>query len=186
MNKLLNQPNLSLRAHIRDRAIMEIMYATGIRLDELLKLEVYHADLKDKVLYVRKGKGKKQRVVPLGKNAAIYLKEYLEKIRPHYARKNPKERKLFLLNTGLPMNPASVRQMITKYKNQAGITKPVSPHTFRRSCATHLLLQGADIRYIQKLLGHKRLSTTQAYTKVMPVEVKQTHNKTHPGKEFRD
>jgi len=184
MNKLLAQPNLSLKTHIRDRAIMEVLYATGIRLDELLSLEVYHADLKDKVLYIRKGKGKKQRVVPLGKAAVTYLKEYIEKIRPHYSRKNPKERKLFLLNTGLPMNPASVRQMITKYKSETGIKKPASPHTFRRTCATHLLQQGADIRYIQKLLGHKRLSTTQVYTRVMPIEVKQTHNKTHPGKDL--
>jgi len=184
MNKLLAQPNLSLKTHIRDRAIMEAMYSTGIRLDELLSLEVYHADLKDKVLYVRKGKGKKQRVVPLGKNAALYLKEYLEKIRPYYVRKNPRERTLFLNHSGYPLTPESVRGFIRQYRILAGIKKPVSPHTFRRTCATHLLQQGADIRYIQKLLGHKRLSTTQAYTKVMPIEVKQTHNKTHPGKDL--
>ena len=181
VKRLLDQPNLSLKTHIRDRAIMEVLYSTAIRLDELLGVEVYHIDFKDKVLFVYKGKGKKQRVVPLGNNAVKYLKEYLEKIRPYYAKKNPKERRLFLLNTGLAMTPGSVRYVLWKYRQEAGIVKPTSPHTLRRSCATHLLQQGVDIRYIQKLLGHKRLSTTQAYTKVMPVEVKETHNKTHPN-----
>jgi integrase/recombinase XerD len=181
IRRLLKQPNLSLKTGIRDRAIMEVLYATAIRLDELLALEVYHVDLKDKVLYIRKGKGKKQRVVPLGKNAVKYLKEYLEKIRPWYAKKNPKERKLFLNHCGLPMTASNLRVNLRKYRDCAGIKKPVSPHTFRRSCATHLLQNGADIRYIQKLLGHRHLKTTQAYTKVMPVEIKETHSRTHPN-----
>ena len=181
VKKQLDQPNLSLRTGIRDRAIMEVLYATAIRLDELLALVVYHVDLKDKVLYIRKGKGKKQRVVPLGKPAALWLREYLEKIRPWYAKKNPKERKLFLNHSGLAMTAPNLRVNLRKYRDCAGIKKPVSPHTFRRSCATHLLQNGADIRYIQKLLGHRHLKTTQAYTKVMPVEIKKTHNKTHPG-----
>jgi integrase/recombinase XerD len=178
---LMDQPNLSLRTGIRDRAVLEVLYATGIRLSELLHLEVYHADLADKVLYIRKGKGRKQRVVPLTKTAAAFLREYLKKIRPHYARKRPRQRRLFLLNTGDAMTAGTLRQALRKYRNQARISKPVSPHVFRRSCATHLLQQGADIRYIQKLLGHKSLATTQAYTKVLPVEIKQTHEKTHPG-----
>jgi integrase/recombinase XerD len=181
VKKLMGHPNLSLKTGIRDRAIMEVLYATAIRLDELLALEVWHVDLKDKVLYIRKGKGKKQRVVPLGKNAAKFLKEYLEKIRPWYAKKNSKERKLFLNHSGLAMTASNLRVNLRKYRNCAGIKKPVSPHTFRRSCATHLLQAGVDIRYIQKLLGHRHLKTTQAYTKVMPVEIKQTHEKTHPG-----
>jgi len=181
VRRFFKQPNLSLRTGIRDRAMMEVLYSCGIRLDELLNLEVYHVDFKDKVLYIRKGKGKKQRVVPLGKNARKFLKEYLEKIRPWYGRKNPKERKLFLNQSGLPMTPANIYVNFCKYRDCAGIKKSASPHTFRRSCATHLLQNGADIRYIQKLLGHRHLKTTQAYTKVMPVEIKQTHNKTHPN-----
>jgi site-specific recombinase XerD len=182
VKKLLAQPNLSLKIHIRDKAIMEVLYSTAIRLNELICLEVYHVDLKDKVLYIRKGKGNRQRVVPLGKNAIKYLKEYLNKVRPFYAKKNPKERKIFLLNTGLSMTPASIRGLLFKYRKQAKIKTSASPHTMRRSCATHLLQNGADIRYIQKLLGHRHLSTTQVYTKVMPMEVKQTHDKTHPGR----
>ncbi len=181
---LLDQPNLSLNTGIRDRAVMEVLYATGIRLGELLALEVYHADLADKVLYIRRGKGRKQRVVPLGKSAAGWLREYLQKIRGHYARKRSRQRCLFLLNTGAAMTADSLRNSLRKYRLQAGILKPVSPHVFRRTCATHLLQAGADVRHIQKLLGHRSLKTTQGYIKVMPVEVKQTHSRTHPGKDL--
>lgn len=181
VKKLMQQPNLSLRTGIRDRAVMEVLYATAIRLAELLHLEIYHADFKDKVLYIRKGKGARQRVVPLGKSAAVFLKEYLEKIRPHYARKNPKERRLWLNHHGRVLTKESIRANLRTYRLAAGIKKPVSPHGLRRSCATHLLQQGVDIRYIQKLLGHRHLSTTQTYTKIMPVDVKKTHDETHPG-----
>lgn len=186
VKKLMAQPNLSLKTGIRDRAVMEMLYSTAIRLDELLHLEIYHADFKDKVLYIRKGKGARQRVVPLGKSAAGFLKEYLEKIRPHYARKNPKERRLWLNHHGRVLTKESIRASLRTYRISAGIKKPVSPHGFRRSCATHLLQQGVDIRFIQQLLGHRRLSTTQAYTKVMPVNVKKTHERTHPGGQIRN
>lgn len=181
MQKLLDTPNLSLKTGIRDKAIMELLYCTGIRRDELLNLDIYSADLKDHALYIRKAKGRKQRVVPLGSNAAKYLKEYLEKIRPHYAKKNPKERRLFLNTSGLPLTNGALHALIRTYRIASGIKKPVSPHTFRRSCASHLMQQGADVRYIQKLLGHASLKTTQVYTKVMPVDVKKTHDQTHPN-----
>jgi integrase/recombinase XerD len=178
---LLAQPNLSLKTGIRDRAILEVFYATAMRLDELIRLEIYHVDLADKVIFIRKGKGSRQRVVPLGKSAHKYLREYLERIRPYYARKIPKQRRLFVNHFGHAMTPGAVRQMLRTHRLAAGIAKPVSPHTLRRTCATLLLQNGADIRHIQKLLGHKELKTTQGYTKVMPVDVKQTHNQTHPG-----
>ncbi len=184
VKRLLDQPNLSLRTGIRDRAIVEVLYATGIRLNELLTLEVYHVDLADKVLYIRKAKGNKQRVVPLSKPAIGYLRQYLEKIRPYHARKRPKQRRLFLLNTGAAMTPGAIRQALALYRAKAGIKKSLSPHTMRRTCATHLLSAGADIRYVQQLLGHRHLRTTQIYTKVIPVEIKQTHSKTHPGKDL--
>jgi len=183
---LLSAPNLSLKTGIRDRAMLEAMYSTAIRLNELISLEVYHADLKDRVLYIRKGKGGKKRVVPLSKEAVRYLKEYLRYIRCYYAKKNPKERRLFLNHSGRPLNTGSVQAILRKYRMKARIKKPVSPHTIRRTCATHMLQNGADIRYIQKLLGHRHLATTQAYTKVMPVDIKKTHNKTHPGIQIRN
>ena len=181
MQKLLAQPNLSQRMGLRDQAIMDVLYATGIRLNELLRLEVYQVDLSEKVLQVRYGKGRRQRVVPLSQAACRSLKEYLEQVRPWQTRTNRSERRLFLLRTGRPMTESSVRELLRKYREQAGISTPVSPHTFRRTCATHLLQQGADIRYIQQLLGHRHLSTTQFYTRVSPKEVKATHSQTHPG-----
>lgn len=184
MKKLLQQPNMSLNVGIRDRTMMEVLYATAMRIDECIALDVHDVDLKDGVIHVRKGKGKRQRVVPLGRTAAAYLKEYLEKVRPHYGRKRPKERRLFLNNRGEPMNCSSVRYNLNRCAKQAKLGKSASPHTFRRSCATHMMQEGADIRHIQKLLGHKSLATTQQYCKVMPVDVKRTHETTHPGKEL--
>lgn len=181
IQRIMDQPNLSLTMGIRNRAILEVMYATGIRINELVSLEVYHADLKDKVLYIRKGKGRKERVVPLGSRATTYLKEYLEKIRPRHAKKNPRERTLFLTHSGKAIRRGNVQGFIRTYRLDAGIKRPVSPHAFRRTCATHMLRQGADIRYIQKLLGHTRLSTTQVYTRIMPADVKKTHAATHPN-----
>lgn len=178
---LLVQPNLSLKTGIRDRAMLEVFYSTGIRLDELISLDIYHVDLADKVIYIRKAKGRRQRVVPLGKAAAGYLKEYLEKIRPYYARKVAKQRRLFINHFGLAMTAGGIRQMLRKYRIEAAIAKPVSPHTLRRTCATHMLAKGADIRHVQKLLGHKHLKTTQQYTKVIPADIKKTHRAAHPG-----
>ncbi|MBL0379370.1 MAG: tyrosine-type recombinase/integrase [Desulfofustis sp. PB-SRB1] len=180
MRLLLEQPNLSLRMQIRDRAIMETLYSSGIRLNELVQLTVHDVDLKDKVLHIRKGKGNRQRVVPIGKNAATYLQEYLENIRPRYARKNKQQRRLFLTDQGRPVTGNSIRTSLFHYKKAAGITKTASPHSFRRSCATHLLQQGADIRYVQKLLGHRHIRTTQIYTRVYPIDLKETHTRTHP------
>lgn len=181
VKRLLLQPNMSFRGGIRDRAVLEVLYATAVRRNELLALEVHDVDLRDGVIHVRKGKGRKQRVVPLGKTAAAFLKEYLEKIRPHYNRKSPKERCLFLTNEGKPLTGGALHVSLYQYRKQAGIDKSASPHTLRRSCATHMLQEGADIRYIQKLLGHKSLATTQQYCKVIPVEIKKTHQETHPN-----
>jgi integrase/recombinase XerD len=182
VQRLLAQPNLSLPMQQRDRALMDVLYATGIRLNELLQLEVYQVDLRERVLQIRCGKGRRQRVVPLSQAACRSLKRYLEQVRPWQTRKNRSERSLFLLRTGRPMTPESVREILRKYRVSAGISTPVSPHTFRRSCATHLLQQGADIRYIQQLLGHRHVRTTQFYTRVSPKEVKATHSQTHPGR----
>ena len=181
INLLMQQANLSLKPHIRNRAIMEMLYSTGIRINELVNLEVYHVELKEKVLYIRKGKGRKQRVVPLGKNAIRYLTEYLEHIRSWWTRTNKKERILFLNHSGKPLTGDSVRGFLREYRISAGIKKTVSPHTLRRTCASHLLQQGADIVYIKELLGHASLTTTQFYTKVTPVDIKKSHDKTHPG-----
>lgn len=185
VGKLLDQPNLSLGVQLRDRAVMELFYATGIRLSELISLKTHDAELSDKTLFIRKAKGRAQRVVPMGKRAAGYLKEYLEKIRPHHARNHLKERSLFLNVHGRPLTAGSVQGFIRKYGIAAGIEHNASPHTLRRSCATHMLAAGADIRSIQQLLGHRRLDTTQSYTRIMPADVKQAHAETHPNNKER-
>jgi integrase/recombinase XerD len=184
VRRLMNQPDLSLKTGIRDRAILQVLYATAIRLGELLALEVHHADLADKVLFVRKGKGGGQRVVPLGKTASAWLQRYLQESRSYWVRKNPGQGRLFVLNTGAALTPACLRDRLRRDRLRADIDKPVSPHTFRRTCATHMLQAGADVRAIQKLLGHRHLRTTQAYLKVMPVEVKRMHAAAHPGKDL--
>ena len=184
MKKLLAQPDLSERVHLRNRTVLEVIYSTGIRLSELLGLEIGDENLTDRVLFIRKGKGGKQRLVPLGREAVGFLTEYLEKVRPHFGRKNPRETKLFLNRDGLPLAKHSVRQFLRDYRLQAGIVKAVSPHTLRRSCATHLMLEGADVRHIQALLGHERLDTTQIYIRILTKEIKQTHDQTHPGKDL--
>ncbi len=181
MKTLLHHPNPAIATGMRNRAIMEVLYSTAIRLTELLSLEIYDPDLTDRVLSVRKGKGGNERVVPMGKTAVKHLGSYLQSSRPRFVKTRSHEPTLFVNRFGSPLSKSNVQAFIRKYRIAAGIEKPVSPHTFRRSCATHLLQRGADIRYIQKLLGHKRLSTTQVYTRVMPVEVKQMHERTHPG-----
>jgi integrase/recombinase XerD len=182
VKRLLDQPNLSTTTGLRDRAVLEVLYATAIRRGELLNLCVYDAELADKVLYIRKGKGRVQRVVPMTKTAISYTKEYITRIRPRWAKKMPKQRKLFLTNTGKALNGSALQALIRKYRLEAGIKMPVSANTLRRSCATHMLRRGADIRYVQALLGHRHLRTTQRYTRVAAADIKQTHNKTHPGK----
>jgi len=182
VKRLLDQPNLSTTTGLRDRAVLEVLYATAIRRGELLNLCIYDADLNDHVLYIRKAKNRVQRVVPLTKTAASYVKEYVTHIRPRWAKKQPKQRKLFLINTGDGLNGNALQAMIRKHRLCAKISLPVSAHTLRRSCATHMLRCGADIRYVQALLGHRSLRTTQIYTRVAAADIKQTHNKTHPGK----
>ena len=181
IKKLLEQPNMSLNSGIRDRTIMELLYATAMRADEMLSLDVHDVNLKDGVIFVRKAKGKRQRVVPIGKHAAAFLREYLEKIRPHHNKKQLKERRLFLNNKGKPMTYQNLQHNIYLYGKSAKLSKTAAPHAFRRSCATHMMLTGADIRHIQKLLGHARLSTTQQYCKVIPIDIKKTHKETHPN-----
>jgi integrase/recombinase XerD len=177
---LLAQPDRTRPAGIRNRAIIQVLYATGIRSGELLSLSLYDVDLKAGELHVRAGKGGKGRVVPLGKRAAGDLTPYLRQVRPAHVREHPDQRALFVNQFGRRLSRVSVQGFLRTYRLAAGIAKPVSPHTFRRTCATHLLQRGADIRHIQALLGHQRLSTTQAYTQVVPMEVKATHKKTHP------
>lgn len=174
INTLLKQPNTS-KIGLRNKAIMEVLYSTAIRINELVHLEIKDLNREDRTLYIRKSKGGNERVVPIGKRALKHLDAYLKR------RSDSRPSRFFINRSGKPLTDNTVRAFLNKYRDQAGIKKNVSSHTFRRTCATHLLQNGADIRYIQKLLGHKNLKTTQFYTKVMPFEVKKTHEETHPN-----
>ncbi len=179
--KLLNQPNLSTMTGIRDRTILEVLYSTGIRLEELVHLTIYDIDLQGGHVRINKGKGAKDRVVPLGRHAARLLKEYISRIRPRSAR----NRSLFLNRSGEPLSKQMVRIMIRNHAKDAGIAKKVTPHTFRHTFATTLVRNGADIVAVSKMLGHARLSNTQIYSRVAGMEVKKTHAASHPREKDR-
>lgn len=180
IRRLLDTPNLSLPLGIRDRALLELLYSTGLRVGELERVTVHHVDLTTQTLQVRHAKGGKPRVVPLGQTAARWLKEYLVQVRPRLCRKAPFERALFVVTGGRPLNQTQARGLLRQVAQRAKIKKAVTPHVLRHSCATHLLQAGADIRAIQQLLGHVRLDSTVLYTRVAPVEVKATHTQYHP------
>ncbi len=179
VDKLLEQPDLSTYLGVRDRTILEVFYSTGIRKEELCILSIYDADLKEGVLRV-KGKGNKERFVPVGKQALKFLQKYLTTVRPHYAKDNLPTKNLFLDIHGKPIRKQTVRVLVKKYGKASKLNKSVSPHMFRHCFATSLIKNGADIIAVQKMLGHACASTTQTYIRSLGFEVKRVHKKTHP------
>lgn len=180
VRKILDQPNLSAMTGIRDRTVLEVFYSTGIRLEELIKLTIYDCDLQGGMLRVNKGKFAKDRVVPLGKHAVKFLKEYITHVRPHHARNNKQIRTLFISQLGTPLSSQVIEIKVRTYAKQAGVKKKVTPHVFRHTFATELVKNGADITAVQKMLGHSDLSVTHIYMRVAGVEVKKTHRDHHP------
>jgi len=173
--KILDSIDTAGPMELRDRAILEILYSTGIRVTELIKLTPADLDFDQGLLRVEDGKGGKTRMVPLGEIAARRVKEYL-KIRPR-----TDQTAVFLsMGRGLPLNRPNVAAICRNRTLQAGIKKTVTPHTWRHTCATLMLKSGADIRYIQELLGHASLKTTQIYTKVAVRDLKKVHARCHP------
>jgi len=164
---------------IRDRAILETLYATGMRRSELVALDLCDLDTEGQTLHIRKGKGGKGRVVPLGASALKWLDAYLDKTRPQLLI-DPGEQTLFLSGYGERLSATYVGNWVAKTVKAADIGKSGSCHLFRHSCATHMLENGADIRIIQQLLGHARLDTTQIYTEVAIKALKEVHARTHP------
>lgn len=186
ITRLIEQPNAGTMLGIRDRAILEVFYSTGIRIGELLNLTVFDIDTQSGFLRVNKGKFSKDRFAPLTKAACYWIKQYIEKVRPRHAKKDPREQILFLSRRGRKMNKETVSSMIRTYSREAGIKKKVTAHALRHTFATHLLENDVDIFKIQKLLGHKKATTTQRYTKVYPKEIKQAHAKYHPREKDKD
>lgn len=182
---VLDQPNLSTLTGIRDRAILEVFYSTGIRCNELCSLTIYSPDLPGKTLRISKGKGQKERTVPLGKHAVRFLREYVTKVRPRLTQKNRSCRHLFVNRCGEPVSRQIAGLMVRQYAKAAKIKKPVSCHTFRHTFATVLVKNGADIRAVQKMLGHMDLRTTHVYLRTLISDLKAVHKKTHPREKDR-
>jgi integrase/recombinase XerD len=165
---------------IRDRAILETLYSSGIRRLELAQLKLYDLDLRNGTLLVRRGKGERDRYVPLGRRACEWLHRYLEDIRPQLVHE-PDAGFLFLHDYGEPFDGHRLSDRIKRYLRAAGIDKSGSCHLFRHAMATQMLENGADIRFIQAILGHAQLTTTQIYTHVTIAKLKEIHALTHPA-----
>jgi integrase/recombinase XerD len=165
---------------IRDRTILETLYATGIRRAELLGLTIYDADLQTATLRIEHGKGGRERVVPLTQSAIAALKLYLEEARGLFAREAGQVRLFVSTRSGGPLDDDDIVRIVRKAATRAGIKKHVTPHTLRHTCATHLLKGRADIRQIQKLLGHRRLSSTEVYTRVELSDLAEVIARCHP------
>jgi integrase/recombinase XerD len=175
---LLRQPDPSQAFGQRDRAMLELLYATGLRVSELVHLSINDVNLE--VGYLKtKGKGSKERIVPIGGSATRALRTYLEKARGQFAPSSSNGT-LFLGRRGRGMTRQGFWKLLRKYGQAAGIEKRLSPHTLRHSFATHLLERGADLRSVQTMLGHVDISTTQVYTHVSREHLKHLHQKYHP------
>ncbi len=183
VRRILDAPDAKTKKGIRDKAILETFYSTGIRLEEMARLTVHDVDLSG-YARVNRGKGAKDRVVPLGVKACGCVRDYLQQVRVEWARDNPDERALWLAGywPHQPLKKQIIAVMARQYAKAAGLTKSVSPHVWRHTCATHLVGGGANIAYAQLLLGHRSLRTTQVYTRVSVPEIKVTHAQTHPRK----
>ena len=177
---LLAIPDVSDPLGLRDRAMLELFYSTGIRRSELTKLQVHDLNPERQTLQIRQGKGNKDRVVPVGTRALKWLETYLESVRPKLVIHHS-ETTLLLTSYGGPFNPDVLSRMVAKWLKQIEIGRPGSCHLLRHSCATHLLEGGADIRYIQQLLGHEKLETTAIYTQVSIEQLKAVHARCHPA-----
>lgn len=178
---VLNQTDVTHISGVRDRAILETLYSTGVRRTELASLAVFDWDRARGTVTVRQGKGGRDRVVPIGDRAAAWLAKYADEGRPQLALE-PDDGALFLTDYGEAFGKNRLGDLVRRYLDYAGITVPGSCHLFRHACATHMLENGADIRFIQVLLGHADLSSTQIYTQVSIVKLKQIHAATHPAR----
>ena len=176
--RLLRQPGPAGELGARDQAMIELLYATGLRVSELVLLESHQVDLESGYLSV-KGKGGKARLVPFGSWAQNRLKDYLQRIRPRLL-KGRSTRFLFVTRSAKPLTRQGFWKLLKGYALAAGIDKRVTPHMLRHSFATHLLEGGADLRSVQSMLGHSDISTTQIYTHVSPGRLKEAHRKYHP------
>jgi integrase/recombinase XerC len=177
--KLLQTPDDTTLLGSRDRAMLEVMFSTGVRVSELVDLRISDVDFMGESIRVR-GKGRKERISPVSPSALSALRKYIE-IRKHDARAGQFDPDtLFINKHGRRLSTRSVRRKLDKYLLEAGLDPSVSPHTLRHSFATHMLNNGADLRSVQELLGHQSISTTQAYTQLTTRKLKESYDQAHP------
>jgi len=179
MKKLLDAPDLGNPLGFRDRTIMEVFFATGVRLSELTSSAVQDLNFEEGLIHIKHGKGQKQRLVPMGEAARNWLQEYLENVRPVLAKKS-KTDAVFLNRFARRMDKNGWQKKLAQYVSSAGIKKSFTTHCFRHQLATSMLERGADTRHIQEILGHETLKTTQRYLHVVKAELKRIHAKSHP------
>lgn len=182
--RILGQPDVTTPAGLRDRVILETLYSTGIRRMELCNLKLIDVDLERELVMVRQGKGKKDRVIPIGERACRWLEKYLTEVRPLWVSVLD-DHSVFLTQDGESVTPGLLTKLVRSYVNAAEIVKPGSCHLFRHTMATAMLENGADIRYIQQMLGHADLGTTQIYTQVSIQKLKEIHTTCHPAARLR-
>jgi integrase/recombinase XerD len=179
VENLLEQPDLSTRHGLRDRAMLEVLYATGLRVSELISIRIN--DINADAGFVRTmGKGSKERIVPLGDTALHFIERYLKDAYPHFKSKKPDSPFLFLTQRRGRMSRQYFWLLVEKYGKSVGLSERLSPHILRHSFATHLLENGADLRAVQMMLGHADVSTTQIYTHVTRERLKKIYDKFHP------
>jgi integrase/recombinase XerD len=176
--RLVEAPDVSTQLGIRDRALLENLYATGVRNGEMGALSLPDIDWEHQALWVRLGKGQKSRLVPLGEEALAWLQEYLHRVRPQLATSDA-QLHVFLSYQGRPLTRGAVIQIVGRYAQKVGLTE-VTPHTLRHSCATHMMRRGAGIRHLQEILGHSSPITTQHYTQVELSELHKVLRRCHP------
>ncbi len=184
VERVLNAIDLTDPLGVRDRAMVETLYSTGMRRSELLHLAVVDLDTERGTLFIRQGKGQKDRMVPIGERAIRWIEKYLRELRPALAVA-PDPGTLFLTNYGEPFTPGRLTQLVGRIVRGAGIGKSGACHLFRHTMATLMLEHGADVRFIQQMLGHARLTSTEIYTQVSIRALKAIHDATHPGARLR-
>jgi integrase/recombinase XerC len=179
INRLLSTPDDGTLLGARDRAMLEVLFSTGVRVSELVDLDFAEVDFQTQVIRVR-GKGKKQRTTPIGPTAIAAINKYLELRRMDPRAGSFDQQALFVNKHGQRLSTRSVRRKLDKYLTEAGLDPSISPHTLRHSFATHMLANGADLRSVQELLGHQSLSTTQIYTHLTTPRLKEAYDNAHP------
>ena len=179
IDKILSLPDTNEILGLRDKTILEVFYACGLRISELISLKLSDLFLTEEMIRVF-GKGSKERIVPIGSSAINWINVYLTKSRPLLQKKMKSENYLFLNSRGSKLSRMGVWKIVSRYLKESGIEKDAHPHTFRHSFATHLIEGGADLRSVQEMLGHADISTTQIYTHIDREFIKQVHKQFHP------